>query len=293
MSDIIETFGNSTIQHGNHSNRAYLMSLAPGDLPGILPFLDTLAHTREYTKVFAKVPAGAESLFTENGYSAEAAVPGMLRGEEDILFMGKYFCPDRLTEEKPALVQDVLDAAREKASTQADTSLETSFTCRQTRPEEVDRMAELYRQVFATYPFPIHDPDYLKETMESHVLYYGIWEEKNLVALASAETDLKGQNAEMTDFATLPEYRGGGLANHLLTQMEEDVRQLGIKTAYTIARAYSFGMNITFAKSGYDFCGTLTNNTNISGGLESMNVWFNRLEGEETGGPRSDIGAGN
>jgi hypothetical protein len=39
-------------------------------------------------------------------------------------------------------------------------------------------------------------------------------------------------------------------------------------------------MNITFAKNGYEFCGTLTNNTDISGGLESMNVWFKPLDSE-------------
>lgn len=280
MGDVIEIFGNSTIQHGHHSNRAYVMKLAPGDLPGILPFLDTLARTRGYTKIFAKVPAEAEALFTESGYAVEAAVPGLLRGTEDVLFMGKYFCPERINEEKPVLVQEVLEAALEKAPAEENLTLEPSFVCRQTRPEEADRMAELYRRVFATYPFPIHDPGYLEETMESHVLYYGIWEEDKLVALASAETDPKGQNAEMTDFATLPDYRGGGLANYLLTRMEEDIRGFGIKTAYTIARAYSFGMNITFAKNGYEFCGTLTNNTDISGGLESMNVWFKPLDAE-------------
>ena len=36
-------------------------------------------------------------------------------------------------------------------------------------------------------------------------------------------------------------------------------------------------MNITFAKHGYSFAGTLTNNTQISGQLESMNVWYKAL----------------
>jgi hypothetical protein len=32
-------------------------------------------------------------------------------------------------------------------------------------------------------------------------------------------------------------------------------------------------MNITFAKCGYIFGGTLINNTQISGSIESMNLW--------------------
>ena len=39
----------------------------------------------------------------------------------------------------------------------------------------------------------------------------------------------------------------------------------------------SAGMNITFSKNGYKYGGTLVNNTDISGQIESMNVWFKNL----------------
>jgi beta-lysine N6-acetyltransferase len=139
-------------------------------------------------------------------------------------------------------------------------------------------MAELYRQVFASYPFPIHDDGYLQDTMRENVRYFGIWDNDSLVALASAELDPRGENAEMTDFATRPDYRGRGLASHLLVEAEKAAAQQGIKTAYTIARAYSAGMNITFARNSYSFSGTLTHNTQISGTLESMNVWYKPLQ---------------
>jgi len=50
-----------------------------------------------------------------------------------------------------------------------------------------------------------------------------------------------------------------------------------MQRAYTIARALSAGMNVTFARAGYDYGGTLTNNTNICGQIESMNVWYKPL----------------
>jgi len=80
----------------------------------------------------------------------------------------------------------------------------------------------------------------------------------------------------MTDFATLTACRGHGLALYLLQQMEEEMKLRGMHIFYTIARAYSHGMNITFARNGYTYAGTLTNNTNISGSLESMNVWYKK-----------------
>lgn len=276
MTDQVVCFGDSAIQHGKHSDRAYLMSLALGDLPELLPYLDHLALTEGYTKIFAKVPARARGPFQRSGYQAEALVPGFYRGEEEVSFMAKYFCEQRRTEQQPELVEQALETALEKEVAEQP-ALADNLRCRQTVAEDAPAMAELYRRVFASYPFPIHDPDYLCRTMASHVVYHGVWEGEKLIALASAETDPAGQNAEMTDFATDPDHRGQGLANYLLAGLEDAAAERGILTAYTIARAYSFGMNITFAKGGYQFSGTLTHNTQISGALESMNVWHKPL----------------
>ena len=88
----------------------------------------------------------------------------------------------------------------------------------------------------------------------------------------------------MTDFATLPSHRGRGLATHLLGRMDGAARTAGERVAYTIARAVSFGMNITFARRGYAFGGTLVSNTQIGGAIESMNIWYKVLQpGLESG----------
>jgi putative beta-lysine N-acetyltransferase len=82
----------------------------------------------------------------------------------------------------------------------------------------------------------------------------------------------------MTDFATLPSHRGRGIATRLLGLMDLRAREAGVRVAYTIARASSFGMNITFGRRGYRYAGTLVNNTGIGGAIESMNVWYKTLE---------------
>ena len=102
---------------------------------------------------------------------------------------------------------------------------------------------------------------------------------EKLAAISSCEMDIQSENVEMTDFATLPDYRSRGLASFLLAEMESEMKRRGIVMAYTIARTESYGMNITFGKHGYRYTGTLVNNTNISGGIESMNVWYKPLAG--------------
>ncbi|PKN11846.1 MAG: putative beta-lysine N-acetyltransferase [Deltaproteobacteria bacterium HGW-Deltaproteobacteria-4] len=278
MIDTLTTFGQSKIQHGKHSDRVYLMHLATADLQGIIPHLRALAGDRGYSKIFAKIPAAAEDTFLADGYTVEASIPNFFRGQESALFLGKYFSPERQEEKRPASVAEALDLARQKATLGGGHQpLDAALRCRQMLPTDTPPMAALYRQVFATYPFPIHDEAYLRQTMAEDVIYFGIWEGSELIALTSAEMDRKGENAEMTDFATRPDCQGRGLANYLLAQAEAAAAQCGIKTAYTIARSYSPGMNITFARNGYTYSGTLTHNTQISGTLESMNVWHKSL----------------
>ena len=277
MNDRIETFGQSTIQHGKHSDRVYLMKLGQDDLPELLSRLEELANQKGYSKIFAKVPDDRLDHFRRQGYRPEARVPRFYRGNRAAHFLGKYLCPQRREEPRPQRVAEVLELARAKAPLPEAPTLAEGYRWRPLDPGDAQAMVAVYRRVFASYPFPIHNPAYLEETMADNVRYHGIFRDQQLVAIASAELDKSGGNGEMTDFATLPDERGKGLANYLLTRLEEAAAHEGIVTAYTIARAYSFGMNITFAKLGYDFGGTLTRNTQISGDLESMNVWYKPL----------------
>lgn len=148
---------------------------------------------------------------------------------------------------------------------------------RQLSVSDSNELSKLYKIVFASYPFPIHNSDYIKKTMQENIIYFGIFKGDRIVAASSCETDPKSQNVEMTDFATHPDYRGMGLGVILLVKMEEYMRKNNYLCTYTIARAMSPAMNVTFAKLGYKYSGTLINNTNISGNIESMNVWYKSL----------------
>jgi putative beta-lysine N-acetyltransferase len=278
--DRIETFGSSVLQHGPENDRVYLMKLQQEDVTGVLEYIDELVDQHDYSKVFAKIPETIKAPFLQAGYCVEAQVPKFYQGKTDGLFLASYPQTERQNDPDAGIVTQVLDAARAKTGSTVPVSLQDdgNYQCRLAQPNDCSAMADLYQRVFSSYPFPIHDPDYLAGTMTDNVVYAGIWKEDELIALASAEVDKAGSHAEMTDFATDPVCRGKGLAHLLLAELETLMAQAEIQTCYTIARATSFGMNITFAKSGYQYGGTLVQNTQISGGLESMNVWYKPVE---------------
>ena len=275
--DHVESFGRSLLQHGPANDRVYLMKLDKADLPNIIDHIHALAMRRGYSKIFAKVPAYAGAHFKEGGYRLEAAIPNFYNGREDGLFMACYYEPDRMIDPDFEQVQTVIEKAQAEGVPSQQRDNRQGLECRLAMPTDCLQMSKLYQQVFESYPFPIYDPEYLCQTMAENVIYAGIWQDDKLLALSSAEVDKKMANAEMTDFATHPDCRGRGLANILLHMLEDLVAKAGIKTCYTIARATSFGMNITFARNSYTFAGTLINNTQISGSLESMNIWHKQV----------------
>jgi putative beta-lysine N-acetyltransferase len=274
--DIIETLAGAQIQHGPYNRRIYLMRLDDADPAELLPLMLQLCEERDYTKIFAKVPVQHKQAFADLGFRPEARIPGFFEGTEDAVFLGLYLDRNRRQAPDREQIDEVRAIAEAKAPTPAPRPT-ADLVLRRCRPQDIPDMAPLYGQVFATYPFPIASPAFLAETMASHVVYFGIWEDGQLVALSSAETDREARNVEMTDFATLPDHRGNGYARMLLTRMETAMRKEGICTAYTIARAISPGMNVTFARQGYEFGGCLVNNTNICGRIESMNIWYRPL----------------
>lgn len=282
--DRIEKLGRSLVQHGPAGDRVYLMKLAPEDAQDIVGRIRKLVDRHCYTKVFAKVPAGVRDVFEADGYRVEAKIPGLYTGGTEGLFMARYHSPERRQDPDAGRIREVLDAARKAAPEAADAepadgvpALPAEIVCRPAGPEDCATMAALYGEVFASYPFPIDDPAYLRRTMAAEVIYSGVWRAGRPLALASAEMDRDHANAEMTDFATRPDARGRGYALLLLRRLEPRARKLGIRTFYTIARATSFAMNLTFARGGYAYAGTLIRNTWIAGRLESMNVWYREM----------------
>lgn len=279
--DIIKKTGNSLIHHGRNSDRVYVMKLDIKDIDLVLNEIDYLTKDNNYSKAIVKVPDNLINKFLQKGFQKEALVKGYFNGEKDGIFMVKYYSFKRKLDHNSELCKEVVSLALDKRNDDNQEEIkqliESDYTIKRLSKDDVSNAVEIYKKVFKTYPFPIYEESYLIETMEDNLIYFGIWHKDKLIALSSIEMSKKDRNAEMTDFAVLDEYRGMGLAKILLDSMEKELIAMEYKTAYTIARAQSYGMNITFAKSGYEYGGMLINNTQIAGGIESMNVWYKNL----------------
>ena len=275
--DYVEKIGNSLIQHGKENDRVYLFKCNENNPLPLIQSLDKLCETFHYGKIFAKIHEKEYPIFLLSGYLQEAYIPDYFIDGGSAFLMAKYFKTDRslVGEDGLTLLSNLLSSETESE----DIIIPTDYIFRIAAPSDCEEMAVLYKEVFETYPFPIFDPAYLRKTMsEREVIYFGIWYNNRLVALSSAELDAENMNAEMTDFAVLPEMRGKKIASFLLQKMELEMQKMNYKTAYTIARLQSPGMNKTFINQGYRFSGLLRNNTNISGKIESMNVYYKNIQ---------------
>jgi putative beta-lysine N-acetyltransferase len=277
MNDTIETIGSSILHHGKYNDRIYLLKLSRHDFPGILDQLDELASKQQYSKIIAKVPSFAKDGFAGYGYSVEALIPRFYNGIDTVYFMSKYLTGSRSQSIDPEKIKEILNVVAAQSIEVRVAELPDEFSFKICDSSDIHQIAEVYRSIFETYPFPIHDPEYIRKTMDENFIYFSIRGNNKIVALASTEMDVDSQNVEMTDFATLPEYQGNGFGTYLLQKMEEEMHKRNIRTAYTIARAISCGINMIFAKKGYRYGGILSNNTNISGRFENMNIWYKFL----------------
>jgi putative beta-lysine N-acetyltransferase len=277
MRDQIETIGNKSIlQHGKLNNRIYLMKLDDSDCPQVLDLLRELAHEHNYAKIVCKVPQWAVPTFIADGFMTEAIIPKFYKGQTSAFFLSKFRDSDRLMnlEYKNLEQLSKLFKANHPKEKVAENK---NIDIRLLDETDVEQITELYKKIFKSYPFPIFNPGYILKTMKENVSYFGIQEKNKLIAIASSEIDVIGQNAEMTDFATDPDYRGKKLGQLLLSRMEKEMKKLDIKTLYTIARLPSIPMNKVFLKNQYMYAGTLLRNTNISGSIESMNIYYKHL----------------
>lgn len=231
------------------------------------------ARAQGLDKIWLKSVTRWENAFLDSGMKLEASIPGYYKGEEPALIFAKYLSARRQTPSNSRSIELVEKLIFDLKTKTEKRILPAGITPKWAQREHCADLARLFSRVFPTYPFPVGDPDYIKHTMDNGVCYITARHNGKLVAASSAEINRPQKNAEMTDFATLPVWRGHGLANFLLSQMESRLKDEGYRCLYTIARSSSIGMNKVFAGAGYGFNGVLINNCNISGDFEDMNVW--------------------
>ncbi len=259
------------------NQRIQVLSYEANHTQALVKSLANGAREASFGKVFLKAPAPEKAGFEEAGMVTEATISGYFSGQPAVV-MSLFLDENRLHQPHAEEEEAILTSICAKPKKALRSTIPTGHTMSRATNGDAGDLAALYDQVFASYPFPITDPHYLISTMNTHVVYRIVRNARGkLVAAASAEIDLEHHNAEMTDFATLPETRGLGLAQHLLVALEDDMAKREICNLYTIARARSAGMNRVFFNNSYSWTGTLVNNCHIAGGFEDMHVWCKNI----------------
>jgi putative beta-lysine N-acetyltransferase len=257
--------------------RVEVRSYRAEDPTAMATALQRRAVEADVEKVFIKARSSHQQALEAAGMCAEATIDGYFDGRPAVV-LSRFFSDNRRRQPAAREQEEILAEINARKADLSLGPMPEGYLLVRARHEDAVDLGELYGNVFRSYPFPIDDPEYLLSTMRANVVYRLVRDAQGmLVAAASADIDARHRNAEMTDFATLPEQRGTGLAQHLLAALEDDMEDLEIPNLYTIARARSAGMNRVFYNRGYRRTGTLVNNCHIAGRFEDMHVWCKRL----------------
>ncbi|MEJ2188353.1 MAG: putative beta-lysine N-acetyltransferase [Acidobacteriota bacterium] len=260
------------------NQRIQVLNYEAEDAEAMVADLEAKAREIGFDKVFLKAPAVDKPRLERAGMCEEAIIEGYFNGQPAVV-MSLFLSSDRRRRPFAEKQLQILEKIRQRPADSSVPKLPEGYEMSRAEIQDTSEVARLYREVFASYPFPITEPEYIASTMRSNVLYRVVRNaEGRVVGAASAETAPDLKNAEMTDFATLPDQRGLGLAQHLLAALEDDMAERDILNLYTVARARSAGMNRVFYNRDYALTGTLVNNCHIAGQFEDMHVWCKSLE---------------
>lgn len=209
--------------------------------------------------------------FIRNGFIIEGIINGFFRGEDAFCiscFIDSQRQASPLSREADSILCQCMNHSER---------LSHQYIIRPANVKDIPKMIKLFSTVFETYPSPVFSREYLEKAMSEQVLFKVAEEDGKIISIASADMDKYNLNAEITDCATYPEYRGKGLLASLITSLETDLMGKGFRTAYSLARSINLGINKALSSLGYKYGGRLLNNCHICGGFEDMNIWSKKL----------------
>lgn len=247
-----------------------------GNIKLVLKRVEELVQDQHAEKLIVKGRSNDFMILMENGLQPEAVVDRFFLGS-DAFFFSKFYSQDRKKNDHWITEDGMIHSIY-----QLDPTMEKNFPPKEYELKKADEncaaeLSTLYRQVFQVYPTPLHDPEYVKKTMEDGTIYYVYFHQGKIVSAASAEINSFYKNAELTDCATISEHRKYGLMKMILQELEGELKKKGIFCSYSIARSLSFGMNAVLFQLGYSYRGRLMNNCYIYDKLENMNMWVKNL----------------
>ena len=278
MYDTLEKINGAELHHGKTHNRLYLMQAEQNNWDSLIPKMKNLAQEKSYDKILGLIPEDAIEVIKSNGYQIEAKIPRLYNGEITGYFLADYLNVQRghCNEQELRTIQSVKTIAKAANRPQEDSyfALSKNMEVRKLNRNDFPAMVELHKKAFKSYPFPIYKPEYLLELTEQNHEFYGLFEEGELIVSAIIKIHQKESNIEIIDFATNPNFNGLNLSYYLVQEIKKNFDKMDFRTIYSLVRATSYGLNITFSKHGFVLGGTLFNNTLIRDTMESMNVWY-------------------
>ncbi|HEY3368181.1 MAG TPA: putative beta-lysine N-acetyltransferase [Symbiobacteriaceae bacterium] len=239
----------------------------------VAPLADCLVETARVHGLGKIVLCARDSdwdAFLSRGFALEGRLDRFYNGAPGC-YMAYFLDGDRLCSGRHEQHQEILEGVLGQPIAPAG-DLPAGYALVTADAAMADELATVYDQVFASYPSPLTDGAYVRELMASgEGLFLAVTSEGRIVSAAAAEIERADGNAELTNCATLPDYRGEGLMAVLIEALER--ANHGATCLYSMARACSFGMNLVLHRAGYTFRGRLISHASIDGRFEDLNLW--------------------
>jgi putative beta-lysine N-acetyltransferase len=264
----------ANIQLDPYNSRTRLLDYQ-GDAEKIIGAVKRICREHQFGKLICTIHPHDRRSFVDHGFLPEGTISGFFKGEDAECF-SCFFDPGRAISNFLSTEDETISYCTDN-DTQDDLP-EISEGLRTAQKEDAEKIAVLFKEVFPFYPTPMNEPEYVKKMMDQDVLFKVLEKDGVLASVASADMNQEFLHAEITDCATRASFRGNGYLNQLVFSLENDLRTLGYITAFSLARAQSFGMNVVLSKRGYQYSGRHINNCRIMNGFEDMNIWVKRLQ---------------
>ncbi|ASV30700.1 putative beta-lysine N-acetyltransferase [Maribacter cobaltidurans] len=278
MFETIENIEGATIYHGEIHNRIYLSEINQEKIDAILPKMTALAKQKKYDKILSRVPENAINKFESNGYTVEAKIPGLYHGKTTGYFLADYLNEGRhqCDEKQLKIIETVktIAMAANKPNENPHMGIPSNHEVRKLGSKDFSELVDLHEKAYKYHPKHIKREQDFEQLAELDHQFYGLFVKEQLLVSAILRVHPTESNLEIVDFATHPDYRGQNLSYYLVQEIKTLMQDVGCTTIYALARATSYGLNITYSKHGFKYAGTLTNNAFVRDALESMNVWY-------------------
>ena len=230
-------------------------------------------------KISLFIPKAFEPDCEKESLIKEAEIKGYFNGIKPLSCYSSFLNKKEALISTPEknVIRNIISSAQKSTYKAGQSNLDNRFNISMINPRHKKMIHSFFNYIFEDQELVQRSIQEFEKNLDKKNIA-GLFYNSQLIALSTILMNNELNTASIQEIYFTRNFKGLNFMLPLLDQLVQSLNNTNIKTIYTFTRALDPDRNRLFGIYGFNYAGTMINETETNGNNENMNIWYKTLK---------------